>query len=73
MFSTFSSYNSEYNVSQYTKIILEVSIEELEILYKIFIFINIIKTKIDCSLKNYLIKYKKLFNEQSILKIQKKL
>ena len=65
MFSTFSSYNSEYNVSQYTKIILEASIEELEILYKIFIFINIIKIKIDCSLKNCLIKYKKLFNDKN--------
>jgi len=65
MFSTFSVYNSEYNVSQYTKIILEASIEELEILYKIFIFINILKIKIDCSLKNYLIKYKKLFNDKN--------
>jgi len=60
MFSTFSVYNSEY-----TKIILEASIEELEILYKIFIFINILKIKIDCSLKNYLIKYKKLFNDKN--------
>jgi hypothetical protein len=65
IYNTFSIYNSEYNVSQYTRITLEASIEELEILYKIFIFINTIKIKIDYTLKNYLLSYKKLFNDKS--------